>query len=148
MGDVRVDYSGASAAALGDDGEGNIIIDSGTTLTFIPSEMYEGVEAALVKAITGLTRVSNSQFGLCYKMEGGGIETPVITAHFKGADLVLAEGSIFVEVEEGVGCLTLVASTDLSIFGNLNQINYEIGYDLVQKQLNFLHTDCSNLHSD
>lgn len=147
VGDVRLGYSAISAAE-GDDGEGNIIIDSGTTLTFIPSEIYEGVEAALVKAVSG-TRVSNSKFGLCYKLEGkGGIEAPAVTAHFKGADLVLPEGSIFVEVEEGVACLTLVESTDLAIFGNLNQINYRIGYDIEQKQLNFLPTDCTKLPSD
>lgn len=142
VGAERVDYV-PSTEALAD--EGNIIIDSGTTLTFVPSELYDGVEAALEKAITG-TPVSDSRglFKLCYKLESeGGLSSPTVTAHFKGADLVLPEESIFVEVEEGISCLTLMPSQDLAIFGNLHQMNYHIGYDLVKNQVSFLPTDCS-----
>lgn len=142
VGAERVDYV-PSTEELAD--EGNIIIDSGTTLTFVPSEFYDWVEAALEKAITG-TRVSDSggMFKLCYKLGSeGGLSSPPVTAHFKGADLVLPEGSIFVEVEEGIACLTLVPSQDLAIFGNLHQMNYHIGYDLVKNQVSFHPTDCS-----
>ncbi|PIN14160.1 Aspartyl protease [Handroanthus impetiginosus] len=126
--------------------EGNIIIDSGTTLTFLPSEIYQGVEASLVRAIRG-KRVSDPQslFGLCYEKPSGGgsFRSPPITAHFRGADLVLPEGSTFLEVERGVVCLTLVPSEDLAIYGNLHQMNYQIGYDLVGQQVSFLPTDCA-----
>ncbi|KAH6831255.1 Eukaryotic aspartyl protease family protein [Perilla frutescens var. hirtella] len=149
VGTERVDYYKSSGGAVEEAAvdEGNIIIDSGTTLTFVPSEIYEGVEAALVKAISA-TRVSDPQgaFGLCYRIEGGGgLKSPPITAHFKGADLVLPEASSFVEVEEGTVCLTVVQSEDLAIFGNLHQINYHVGYDRVNQQVSFLPTDCSNI---
>ncbi|XP_057766812.1 aspartic proteinase CDR1-like [Salvia miltiorrhiza] len=138
VGTERVDYNTAA-------GEGNIIIDSGTTLTFVPSELYDGVESALEKAMTG-NRVEDPRgmFKMCYEMGGdGGISSPPVTAHFKGADLVLPEESIFVEVEQGISCLTLVASQDLAIFGNLHQMNYHIGYDLVKREVSFQPTDCS-----
>ncbi|KAH6831252.1 Eukaryotic aspartyl protease family protein [Perilla frutescens var. hirtella] len=143
VGRKRLDYRSSSTKASSAGREGNIIIDSGTTLTFLPSDLYNRVEATLKKAVKG-NRVSDPQgmFKLCYRSKGG-VRSPPITAHFKGADLVLTQESIFVEVEEGIICLTLVPSQDLAIFGNLHQMNYHIGYDLVKRQVNFLPTDCS-----
>ncbi|KAL0393812.1 UNVERIFIED_CONTAM: Aspartic proteinase CDR1 [Sesamum latifolium] len=125
--------------------EGNIIIDSGTTLTFLPSSLYEELESTLEKSISG-NRVSDPQglFGLCYKLPSNGkINAPPIIAHFTGADVELTQESTFLEVEEGVACLTFVPSQDLAIFGNLHQMNFVIGYDLENKKVEFLPTDCS-----
>ncbi|KAH6831253.1 hypothetical protein C2S53_009448 [Perilla frutescens var. hirtella] len=146
VGAERVDYyvSSNKASGMGGGDDGNIIIDSGTTLTFLPEELYDGVEAALVEAVTTGSRVSDPSgvFKLCYRSEGG-VSSPSITAHFRGADVVLPQGSIFVEVEKGIVCLTLVPSQDFAIFGNLHQINYHIGYDLLNHRLSFMPTDCS-----
>nr|XP_027124428.1 aspartic proteinase CDR1-like [Coffea arabica] len=67
--------------------EGNIIIDSGTTLTYVPQELYQDLESQLSKIIRG-TRVSDplSIFGLCYKSERN-IEFPKLVAHFTNADI-------------------------------------------------------------
>ncbi|XP_047962086.1 aspartic proteinase CDR1-like [Salvia hispanica] len=53
---------------VGSSNEGNTIIDSATTLSFVPDEMYNRVEAALKDAVKG-ERVEDPQkeFGLCYK---------------------------------------------------------------------------------
>ena len=126
-----------------DSNEGNMIIDTGTTLSFVPDEMYDRVDAMLNGAVKG-ERVEERPFRMCYK-KGDGFWSPAITAHFKNADLVLEQESIFLEVEKGIVCLTLVPSEgDVCIFGNLHQMNYQIGFDLVEEQLNFLPTDCSN----
>ncbi|KAL0393813.1 UNVERIFIED_CONTAM: Aspartic proteinase CDR1 [Sesamum latifolium] len=125
--------------------EGNIIIDSGTTLTFLPSSLYEGLESTLEKSING-NRVSDPQglFGLCYRLPNNGeFNAPPIIAHFTGADVELTQESTFVEVEKGVVCLTFVPSQDLAIFGNLHQMNFLIGYDLENQKVGFLPTDCS-----
>ncbi|KAL2225460.1 UNVERIFIED_CONTAM: 60S ribosomal protein L15 [Sesamum indicum] len=125
--------------------EGNIIIDSGTTLTFLPSSLYEGLESALEKSISG-SRVSDPQglFGLCYELPSNGeFNAPPIIAHFTGADVELTQESIFIEVEKGVVCLTFMPSQDLAIFGNLHQMNFLIGYDLENQKVDFLPTDCS-----
>ncbi|KAL2225458.1 aspartic proteinase CDR1-like [Sesamum indicum] len=128
--------------------EGNIIIDSGTTLTFLPSSLYEGLESTLEKSITG-RRVSDPQglFGLCYELPSNGeFNAPSIIAHFTGADVKLTQESTFIEVEKGVVCLTFVPSQDLAIFGNLHQMNFLIGYDLENQKVDFLPTDCSKTH--
>nr|XP_027102248.1 aspartic proteinase CDR1-like [Coffea arabica] len=123
--------------------EGNIIIDSGTTLTYVPQELYQDLESQLSKIIRG-TRVSDplSIFGLCYKSERN-IEFPKLVAHFTNADIGLAPTSTFLEVSEGMICLTIVPSDELAIFGNLLQINYLIGYDLVNGKVSFLPADCT-----
>ncbi|KAL0451717.1 UNVERIFIED_CONTAM: Aspartic proteinase CDR1 [Sesamum latifolium] len=125
--------------------EGNIIIDSGTTLTYIPSSLYEGLESTLEKSISG-NRVSDPQglFGLCYELPNNGeFNAPSIIAHFTGANVELTQENTFVEVEKGVVCLTFVPSEDLAIFGNLHQMNFLIGYDLENQKVGFLPTDCS-----
>ncbi|KAL2236810.1 UNVERIFIED_CONTAM: Aspartic proteinase CDR1 [Sesamum indicum] len=121
--------------------EGNIIINSGTTLTFLPSSLYEGLESTLEKSISG-----NPQglFGLCYELpRNGEFDAPPIIAHFTEADVELTQESTFLEVEKGVVCLTFVPSKDLAIFGNLHQMNFLIEYDLENKKVGFLPTDCS-----
>ncbi|KAL8499533.1 hypothetical protein ACS0TY_022469 [Phlomoides rotata] len=146
VGEQRFEYKSSSSSIKQEYEEGNIIIDSGTTLTFVPSELYDGIESSLKNSIDA-TPVEDQQgtFKLCYQSDGE-FNSPPITAHFKGADLVLPHRSIFVEVEKGQVCLALVLSQDLAIFGNLHQEGYLIGYDLVNKQLNFLQTDCIKLH--
>ncbi|XP_051136974.1 aspartic proteinase CDR1-like [Andrographis paniculata] len=126
--------------------EGNIIIDSGTTLTILSEEMYAGVKAALKKAVRGGRPTEGpSGFDLCYEASSD-LTVPPVTAHFKGADLPLPQESIFVEVEKGVFCSTFVPSPPslpIAIFGNLQQINYQVGYDLTARKVSFKKTDCS-----
>ncbi|PIN13612.1 Aspartyl protease [Handroanthus impetiginosus] len=142
IGNKRLEHNLFSKAPVQ---EGNIIIDSGTTLTLLPQSFYNKLESTLVKAINA-TPMSNPQgtSKLCYKLPTNGkFNSPPIIAHFKGTDLVLPQENTFVEVEKGVVCLTLVPSDNISIFGNLHQVNYLIGYDLENGKLNFLPTDCS-----
>ncbi|KAL3844371.1 hypothetical protein ACJIZ3_001774 [Penstemon smallii] len=145
VGSERLEYNSINSNSKESVEEGNIIIDSGTTLTFLPGDFYYKLESTLVKAIRG-KRVSDSQanFGLCYALpRNGKFNAPPIVAHFRGADVELRQESTFLEVENGVFCLTLVPSQDLAIFGNLQQMNYHIGYDLKNLKVSFLPMDCS-----
>ncbi|XP_051136975.1 aspartic proteinase CDR1-like [Andrographis paniculata] len=129
-------------------GDGNIIIDSGTTVTFLPGDVYGGLETAMVNAVKG-KRVADPQgmFQLCYEVAGnGGLRYPPVTVHFDGADVAVAPESVFMEVEKGVACLTFVPASEsvgMAIFGNLHQINNLIGYDLEEMKLSFKPMDCT-----
>ncbi|KAK6137185.1 hypothetical protein DH2020_029072 [Rehmannia glutinosa] len=131
---------------------GQIIIDSGTTLTVLPRYLYQGLESAMEKAIINGKRVTDPRGfidGLCYEVgSNGGLKFPPVIAHFLGGDLVLPEETTFVEVKKGVVCLSLVATdgSTASILGNLQQRNYLIEFDLDNHNLNFLPTDCTKLH--
>ncbi|KAL8504376.1 hypothetical protein ACS0TY_022921 [Phlomoides rotata] len=121
----------------------NIIITSATTLTFVPSNLYESFEAALKSAIRATpTTDPSGTFKLCYSSPSKDFALS-ITTHFEGADVVLPRDQTFMKVSEGLYCLTLVPSPDLAIFGNLHQAGLLIGYDIPKKKVSFLPTDCT-----
>ena len=139
----RIDQSGDSS-------EGNIIIDSGTTLTILPSNLYPDFESA-VKAEIDLapTEDPSGVLSLCYVSSSDDFRGPSITAHFTGADVNLSSSTTFIRVDEQVVCLAFVAASDepgsISIFGNLAQANVLVGYDVVKKTVSFKPTDCTKL---
>ncbi|GFZ11454.1 eukaryotic aspartyl protease family protein [Actinidia rufa] len=124
---------------------GNIIIDSGTTLTLLPSHLYRNLESQLRKTIKAKpSKDPQGLLGLCYSDTN--IDLPNITFKFTGAELELPPMNTFVRRGKLV-CLGMVPSDDIAIFGNLNQINVLIGYDLVKKQLSFMPTDCRKINN-
>ncbi|THG20990.1 hypothetical protein TEA_029866 [Camellia sinensis var. sinensis] len=127
--------------------QGNIIIDSGTTLTFLPSELYEKLESELKKVIQGkLTSDPLGFLSLCYSNIDI-TKLPTITVKFTGADLELPPSITFIQNGDGPVCLAFVPTNDTSIFGNLSQMNFLIGYDLVKSVISFKPTDCTSATS-
>ncbi|CAL5196339.1 unnamed protein product [Lathyrus oleraceus] len=127
--------------------EGNFIIDSGMTLTILPSDIYKNMESTLV-ALVKLKRVEdpNKILSLCYYDKSNKYVFPKITAHFKGANVLLNSISTFIPVADGVVCLAFAPSQDGSgVFGNLAQQNLLIGYDLRRNIVSFKSTDCTKL---
>ncbi|CAI8607487.1 unnamed protein product [Vicia faba] len=126
--------------------KGNIIIDSGTTLTLLPSKFYTDLESAIVELVK-LERVDdpNKIFNLCYSITSNGYDFPLITAHFDGADVKLHPISTFVQVADAIVCFAFQSSTIGAIFGNLAQQNLLVGYDLQQKTVSFKATDCTKV---
>ncbi|XP_057502698.1 aspartic proteinase CDR1-like [Actinidia eriantha] len=138
--ETKMKYSSSDNAAAAQ--EGNIIIDSGTTLTLLPGELYGKLESELRKNIKA--RPSDDPqglLGLCYG--DNNIDLPKMTFKFTGAELELPPTNTFVQNGKLV-CLAMVPSDEIAIFGNLSQMNLLIGYDLLKKQLSFKQTDCSN----
>ncbi|CAN0887349.1 Aspartic proteinase CDR1 [Linum grandiflorum] len=71
------------------------------------------------------------------------LKVPSVTAHFQGADLPMTEDNIFIHVTEKIMCLAFYANDELSIYGNVAQQNFLIGYDLQKHTISFKPTDCS-----
>ncbi|XP_022981019.1 aspartic proteinase CDR1-like [Cucurbita maxima] len=128
--------------------ENNMIIDSGTTLTYIPKDMHDGVVSSMAKII-GSKRVNDpgNFFALCYSSDGDDVNIPSVTAHFAGgANVELPKENMFITVADGVSCLMFTAMTEsdpFGIWGNIAQANFLIGYDLEQKSLSFKPTACA-----
>ncbi|KAL0429359.1 UNVERIFIED_CONTAM: Aspartic proteinase CDR1 [Sesamum radiatum] len=124
--------------------EGNIIIDSGTTLTFLPSGLYDRVIRA-VKTQTKLRQITDPQglLNLCYVSRGNVAEVPKITVHFRGADVELKPINTFVKTSQVSLCLAFASADVLAIYGNLAQMDFLVGYDLEKKTVSFKPTDCS-----
>ncbi|KAL1830137.1 hypothetical protein ACET3Z_008549 [Daucus carota] len=130
--------------------EGNIIIDSGTTLSFLPSDFYQKIEDEFKASISSPPlkppQGDLSDFSLCYKKDQGfEEEVPTVTLHFSGADVELDASNTILEVAEGVGCLSLLPARTARgpVFGNLLQMNHLVGYDLVRKTVSFKKSDCT-----
>ena len=91
VGPTKITSTSAKAAG------GSIIIDSGTALTFLPSDLYTGFEAAL-KAQIKLAVVKDplQSYSLCFDSPQSTFKVPTIIAHFTGgADVTLSAPNTF-----------------------------------------------------
>ncbi|CAN8315158.1 unnamed protein product [Cochlearia groenlandica] len=143
VGDTRVETLGTPFHAM----DGNIMIDSGTSYSYLPDSYCNKVTDALDNAVKA-QRTSFTGDMLCYNSDD--IEIfPEITMHFEGgADMVLDKYNIYdMGPSKGVICLAIVCvdNTQEAIFGNRAQNNLFVGYDISSEIVSFKPTDCSAL---
>ncbi|KAJ4834480.1 hypothetical protein Tsubulata_005630 [Turnera subulata] len=139
VGRKRVEFSDSS---FGGD-EGNIIIDSGTTLTLVPSDFLGELTSAIEAVVEGeKVNDPSGTLSLCYKADPG-LRFPVLTAHFRDADVQLHPVNTFLQVEDGIVCFAFAGSDSGSIIGNIAQANFLVGYDIEGKSVSFKPTDCT-----
>lgn len=125
--------------------DGNIIVDSGTTLTYIREEFYRKVEISVANSIKGEKRVKDPSgiFSLCYNSTREIVNLPIITVHFKDADVELRPLNTFIRVNDDLICFTIVPTSDVGVFGNIAQVNFLVGFDLGKKRVSLKPTDCT-----
>ncbi|KAK8660355.1 hypothetical protein V6N13_051282 [Hibiscus sabdariffa] len=138
VGTKRIEFTGSSFGSS----EGNIIIDSGTTLTLLPSDFYTEVESVMDGLISA-PRVEGPQgLSLCYEAKDD-IKVPDVTVHFTNADVPLKPLNTFVRVSDTTICFTFSPNDNFAIYGNLAQMNFLVGYDTEKQTVSFKPTDCS-----
>lgn len=126
-------------------GNGGLIIDSGTTVTYLAQAGYDSVKKAVESAIN-LPQADGSSIGLDLCYSGSSTTSfPTMTFHFKGADYNLAEENYIYVDSSGIICLAMLPSSGLSIFGNIQQQNHQILYDNGENTLSFAPTVCDTL---
>jgi len=132
---------------LQSDGYGGLIIDSGTTVTYLEQAGYDIVKKALMSSIK-LPQADGSSIGLdlCYSKFGSSTSNfPSMTFHFKGADYYLPKENYIYVDSSGIICLAMLPSSGMSIFGNFQQQNYHILYDNGRNMLSFAPTVCDTI---
>ncbi|XP_061367814.1 aspartic proteinase CDR1-like [Gastrolobium bilobum] len=143
VGNHRIEFASSSSGSIE---EGNIVIDSSVMLVHLPHDVYTKLESAVANVVK-LKRVEdpNHQFSLCYKTTSEQLEVPIITAHFKGANIQLNAINTFLFVSDEVACLAFIDFEDIpvGIFGFLAQQNFLVGYDLKKNIVSFKPTDCT-----
>ncbi|CAK9169044.1 unnamed protein product [Ilex paraguariensis] len=135
---------------IGEDGSGGMIIDSGTTITYIQEDAFGLIKKEFIRQMK-LRRSQEDSIGLdlCFDLPTD--DTPEITVpklkfHFKGMDLELpGENYMIVDTKMGVVCLAMAASSGMSIFGNIQQQNLLVFHDLEKETVSFLPTQCDLL---
>lgn len=60
--------------------------------------------------------------------------------HFQDADITLNKVNLFIDAGYNLSCLAMLPSTDIYIYGNRAQINFQVEYD----RSTSLYIKCSN----
>lgn len=129
--------------------EGNIKLDSGSAMTFLPPDLMYKLEASVASHISqGFESInlSGRGFSLCYVADDvEELNVPTITFHFKGADVKLPPSNTFITVDpyKGYFCLNILAHSRASIYGSLAQTNFLVGFDLLSNLVTFKERDCT-----
>ncbi|XP_038971768.1 probable aspartyl protease At4g16563 [Phoenix dactylifera] len=143
------------------EGNGGMLIDSGTTYTHLPEPFYSHL---LLELGSGITYMRSNEleertgFDLCYKIPCSNSscsdDLPTITLHFlNSVKLTLPEEDCFYAVGAPkdslvVKCLLFQAMDDdygpAGVLGSFQQQNMEVVYDLEKERIGFLPMDCAN----
>ncbi|KAG5563046.1 hypothetical protein RHGRI_005705 [Rhododendron griersonianum] len=134
------------------DGSGGVILDSGTTITYLDFRAYILLREQFISQVKlPLVDVYNvTGLDLCFKLppNNASVVLPKLIFHFTGVDVdlptenyFLGNSSIFIP-GLGVTCLAIEPSFDISIYGNVQQQNYMVLYDLSKNTVSFTPTQC------
>ncbi|KAF7021533.1 hypothetical protein CFC21_034473 [Triticum aestivum] len=134
--------------------ESPVIVDSGTTLTYLANELLDPLVGELTRRVKLPPAKSPEELlPLCFDVSGvrkGRVAAmiPDVTLGLGGgATVTLKAENTFVEVQEGTVCLAVAAaseqSTPVSIIGNIAQQNMHVGYDLDKGTVTFAAADCA-----
>ncbi|KAE8694112.1 hypothetical protein F3Y22_tig00110788pilonHSYRG00458 [Hibiscus syriacus] len=138
-----------SSFALRADGTGGLIINSGTTITYLEGNAFHAVKKRFIKKMKlPLDNLGGTGLDLCLTLPSGvtEVKVPKLVFHFEGADLDLpAENYMISDTESALICLAMGRSNDISIFGNIQQQNTMVLHDLKQNTVSFAQTQCHKL---
>ncbi|KAL6001669.1 hypothetical protein ACLOJK_007409 [Asimina triloba] len=139
---------------LDPNGNGGTVVDSGTTLTFLPEAAYREVMAAFRRRarLPRAAAPAGSGFDLC--VNATGVRHPRLPRLelrlLGGAALVPPPRNYFIDVAEGVKCAAMQAVSaaaqaagGFSVIGNLMQQGFLFVFDRDQNSLAFSRTGCS-----
>lgn len=147
VGESKFDFPVVSSR-LG--GEANIIIDSGTTLTLLPTDLYNNFATEISGSINlQRTNDPNQYLDDCYATTTDDYEAPPVTMHFEGADVPLQRENVFIRVSDDAVCLAFKAAgqdeDNIFIYGNISQNNFLVGYDTKNMSVSFKPADCVSM---
>ncbi|XP_038707225.1 aspartic proteinase CDR1-like [Tripterygium wilfordii] len=109
---------------------GNIMIDSGTTLTMLHSKLYNNLETIVKKWISG-TPIEDppKEFKLCHEAKFiRADDLPTMVFHFDGPDIHLQSAHTFMRYHTHVVCMIIVPNDNLLIFRSMAQVNFRVEF--------------------
>ncbi|CAN0915076.1 Aspartic proteinase CDR1 [Linum grandiflorum] len=143
VGNVRIPFGGSPSE------DQNIIIDSGAVYTVLPTGFFSQLLLEVGGQIVSKKRVvdpSGASFPMCYELgPADTINAPPVTMNFLGADVELPLSNIFLRVSDTVLCFAFKPRDDITVYGNLAQRNFLIGYDLQNMVVSFKPADCGHI---
>uniref|UniRef100_A0A0E0KCZ6 Peptidase A1 domain-containing protein n=1 Tax=Oryza punctata TaxID=4537 RepID=A0A0E0KCZ6_ORYPU len=132
-------------------GTGGTVIDSGTSIMWLPPSVYRLVREAFLAHVK-LPVVPSNGTGplLCFSAPPRGKPyVPKLVLHFEGATMHLPRENYVFEVDDDAGnrniCLAITEGDEMTIIGNFQQQNMHVLYDLKNSKLSFVHAQCDKL---
>ncbi|KAL6575566.1 hypothetical protein OROHE_000943 [Orobanche hederae] len=126
---------------------GKIIIDSGTTVTMLPTYLYNSLLNSINKTI-GIVPcpIRGLLDSLCVQTKNDIKKFPSITVHFDGANVKLNQENLFVRASENslLYAVRKAPARADPIYGSLAQTNFLVGFDLTNKIVSFKPNKCAN----
>ncbi|RDY01255.1 Aspartic proteinase CDR1, partial [Mucuna pruriens] len=125
--------------------DGNMIIDSGTTMTRLQQSIYDEF-VTLVKEVMGVKQAkevpSNILFCFRYDVEKA---FPDFVLNFVGAKVRLNPQNLFRYLGENLFCLLAkpIPDNGIPILGSQTQVGFRVEYDLQVGKVSFAPTDCT-----
>ncbi|KAF8403356.1 hypothetical protein HHK36_011458 [Tetracentron sinense] len=151
---VRIPYR---HLAMGSNGNGGTVVDSGSTFTFMVGQIFELVVQEFEKQVT-YHRAADVETGTglrpCFHVSGDKtISLPELVLHFKGAaKMALPLANYFSIIgNSDVLCMTIVTDGVVGpefsdgpsiILGNYQQQNFYVEYDLENERFGFGQKSC------
>ncbi|KOM51764.1 hypothetical protein LR48_Vigan09g042300 [Vigna angularis] len=135
-----------SSFAVDATGGGGIIVDSGTAVTRLRSEVYDALRDAFVRGAQGLPKANSvSLFDTCYDLSSRNtVEVPTVSFHFpEGRELPLPAKNYLIPVDSvGTFCFAFAPTSSLSIIGNVQQQGTRVGFDIGNSLVGFSANSC------
>ncbi|ESQ34233.1 hypothetical protein EUTSA_v10009899mg [Eutrema salsugineum] len=137
----------ASSFEMDESGSGGIIIDSGTAVTRLQTEVYNSLRDAFVKGTTDLERAAGvAMFDTCYNLSAKTtIEVPTVAFHFPGGKMMALPAKNYMIPVDSVGtfCLAFAPTgSSLAIIGNVQQQGTRVAFDLANSLIGFSSNKC------
>lgn len=136
-----------STFQLDKNGEGGVIIDSGTAVTRLQTGAYYSLRDAFVNGTKDLPSANGvSLFDTCYDLSSKkSVEVPTVSFHFSnGKEWSLPAKNYLIPVDSaGTFCFAFApTSSSLSIIGNVQQQGARVSYDLAHSLVGFAANKC------
>ncbi|KAJ4799503.1 Eukaryotic aspartyl protease family protein [Rhynchospora pubera] len=121
------------------------IMDSGTVITRLQSDVYTALSKAFLAAMKGHKKVvAYSILDTCFEGKVASTAVPTVALVFDGgATMNLRPESIIISLNSAkLTCLAFAPATRVSIIGNTQQQTFKVVYDVAQKKIGFASGGC------
>uniref|UniRef100_A0A7N0VJD0 Peptidase A1 domain-containing protein n=1 Tax=Kalanchoe fedtschenkoi TaxID=63787 RepID=A0A7N0VJD0_KALFE len=139
VGRTRIPFIGH----LGTIEQGNIMIDSGSTLLSLPRHFYMQIKQAVIMQ-THAPEVPNHSrlLELCFRKDRS-LQLPRIVANFRGGNVPLKRFNTYVTLGSAT-CLAFGVSESFIAYGSLAQQDFLVGFDQNARTVSFKPFQCSH----
>ncbi|KAI5063932.1 hypothetical protein GOP47_0020602 [Adiantum capillus-veneris] len=135
----------AGTFSIDSTGGGGMILDSGTTYTYVPNAAFVALQQAFDASVRLPRYTGHPYLPLCYATSGQpSTAIPPLTLHMQGLDLAIPLENYFIPVDNQANyCLAMIPTAGgLQIVGNILHQNYKVLYDIDNAQIGFASRAC------